>query len=49
VQAEAIVAAGQADVVLLARRLLREPYWPLRAARELGADIAWPQQYGRAK
>jgi 2,4-dienoyl-CoA reductase-like NADH-dependent reductase (Old Yellow Enzyme family) len=48
-QAEAIVAEGSADVVLLARQMLREPYWPLRAARELGAEIAWPPQYLRAK
>jgi len=48
-QAEQIVATGHADAVLLARQLLREPYWPLRAARELGADVAWPVQYARAK
>jgi 2,4-dienoyl-CoA reductase-like NADH-dependent reductase (Old Yellow Enzyme family) len=48
-QAEQIVATGQADAVLLARQLLREPYWPLRAARELGADVSWPVQYQRAK
>ena len=48
-QAEQIVATGQADAVLLARQMLREPYWPLRAARELGADASWPVQYGRAK
>ncbi|MHB8416853.1 MAG: NADH:flavin oxidoreductase/NADH oxidase [Myxococcales bacterium] len=48
-QAEAIVAKGEADAVFLARQLLREPYWPLRAARELGADVAWPKQYERAK
>ena len=36
-QADDIIAAGQADLVLLARQLLRDPYWPLRAARELGA------------
>jgi 2,4-dienoyl-CoA reductase-like NADH-dependent reductase (Old Yellow Enzyme family) len=47
-QADAIVAAGQADLVLLARQLLRDPYWPLRAARELGARPAWPLQYLRA-
>ena len=47
-QAEAIIAAGQADVVLLARELLRDPYWPLRAARTLGAKVAWPDQYLRA-
>ncbi len=48
-QAEAIVAKGEADAVFLARQLLREPYWPLRAARELGADVPWPKQYARAK
>lgn len=47
--AEAIVAAGDADVVLLARELLRDPHWPLRAARELVVDIPWPVQYERAK
>jgi hypothetical protein len=29
--------------------MLRDPYWPLRAASELGAEIAWPKQYLRAK
>lgn len=48
-QAERIVAGGDADVVLLARELLRNPYWPLHAARVLGADIPWPVQYQRAK
>ncbi|WP_242920009.1 NADH:flavin oxidoreductase/NADH oxidase [Pontibacter liquoris] len=48
-QAEHIIASGQADLVLLARELLRDPYFPLHAARELGADIAWPPQYERAK
>jgi 2,4-dienoyl-CoA reductase-like NADH-dependent reductase (Old Yellow Enzyme family) len=48
-QAEEIVASGKADVVLLARELLRDPYWPLHAAKELGADVAWPKQYERAK
>ena len=48
-QAEQIVATGQADAVLLARQLLRDPYWPLHAARQLGADVAWPVQYQRAK
>ena len=46
--AEAIVAEGKADVVLLARELLRDPYWPLHAARVLGGEIAWPDQYLRA-
>lgn len=48
-QAEHILATGQADAVLLARALLRDPYWPLRAARELRADVPWPPQYERAK
>jgi 2,4-dienoyl-CoA reductase-like NADH-dependent reductase (Old Yellow Enzyme family) len=49
-QAEAIVAGGQADVVFLARELLRDPYWPLRAARALGVEEApWPKQYLRAR
>ena len=47
-QAEQIVASGQADAVLLARELLRDPYFPMRAARELGQDVAWPAQYLRA-
>lgn len=48
-QAEEIVASGAADAVLLARRLLYDPYWPLHAADALGVEIAWPRQYGRAK
>ena len=47
-QADAIVRGGQADCVLLARELLRDPYWPLRAARELGHPTPWPVQYIRA-
>ncbi len=47
-QAEHIIATGQADVVLMARELLRDPYFPLRAARELGQEITWPAQYLRA-
>lgn len=47
-QANAIVERGQADIVLLARELLRDPYFPLRAARELGREIQWPPQYVRA-
>ena len=35
-------------MVFLARELLRDPYWPLRAARELGASVPWPAQYLRA-
>ncbi len=48
-QAEQIVATGQADVVLLAREMLRDPYWPTHAAQVLGAEHAWPVQYERAK
>ena len=47
--AEEIIASGQADAVLLARELLRNPYWPLHAARILGDDIPWPKPYARAK
>ena len=49
VQAEQIVADGSADMVLLARELLRNPRWPLEAAHELGANISWPPQYERAR
>jgi len=49
VQAEQIVATGQADVVFLGRELLRNPYWPLQAAEVLKADVDWPPQYDRAK
>ena len=47
-QAEHIVGSGQADAVLIARELLRDPYFPMRAARELGQDVTWPAQYLRA-
>jgi len=46
--AEAIVADGRADLTILARELLRDPYWPLFAARALGAEVTWPPQYQRA-
>jgi 2,4-dienoyl-CoA reductase-like NADH-dependent reductase (Old Yellow Enzyme family) len=48
-QAEAVVAGGKADLVLLAREMLRDPYWPLHAARALGAKASWPVQYLRAR
>ncbi len=48
-QAETIVATEQADAVLLAREMLRDPYWPLRAAQALGAKGPWPVQYERAR
>jgi 2,4-dienoyl-CoA reductase-like NADH-dependent reductase (Old Yellow Enzyme family) len=46
-QAEEIVASGQVDVVMMARQLLRDPYFPLRAAHELGVAVSWPSQYER--
>ncbi len=48
-QANAIVSEEQADIVLLARELLRDPYWPLHAAHALHVDVKWPAQYERAK
>ena len=48
-QAEEILQAGSADAIVMARQLLRDPYFPLHAARELGVDVAWPNQYLRAK
>jgi 2,4-dienoyl-CoA reductase-like NADH-dependent reductase (Old Yellow Enzyme family) len=47
-QADHIVRSGQADMVLLGREILRNPYWPLTAAHELGHIAAWPPQYLRA-
>jgi 2,4-dienoyl-CoA reductase-like NADH-dependent reductase (Old Yellow Enzyme family) len=47
-QADQIIRSGQADLVLLARELLRHPYWPLNAARSLRQTIEGPSQYGRA-
>jgi 2,4-dienoyl-CoA reductase-like NADH-dependent reductase (Old Yellow Enzyme family) len=52
-QAEEVLASGSADVVLLARALLRDPHWALRAAYELGVPVGdgvdWPPQYLRAR
>ena len=48
-QAEHVLRTGQADLVVLARQLLRDPYWPLRAAKELGEEASWPNQYLRAR
>ncbi|HEY7118793.1 MAG TPA: NADH:flavin oxidoreductase/NADH oxidase [Tepidisphaeraceae bacterium] len=48
-QAEQIVAQDKADALLLARAFLRNPYWPLHAAKVLEADIPWPDQYARAR
>jgi 2,4-dienoyl-CoA reductase-like NADH-dependent reductase (Old Yellow Enzyme family) len=47
-QADEIIRKGQAEIVLLAREMLRDPYWPLHAAAELGKPISWPAQYLRA-
>ncbi|SPJ15008.1 NADPH dehydrogenase [Burkholderiales bacterium] len=47
-QADHIVRTGQADMVLLGREILRNPYWPLGAAQALGHAAPWPQQYLRA-
>jgi 2,4-dienoyl-CoA reductase-like NADH-dependent reductase (Old Yellow Enzyme family) len=47
-QADQIIRSGQADVTSLAREMLRDPYWPLRAAQTLQQPIAWPVQYERA-
>ena len=47
--AEEIIRNGRADVVAMGRELLRNPYWPLQAARALGHELAWPRQYQRAK
>ncbi len=48
-EAADIIGNGQADLVFLARQFLRDPYFPLHAATQLGVDIAWPKQYERAK
>jgi 2,4-dienoyl-CoA reductase-like NADH-dependent reductase (Old Yellow Enzyme family) len=48
-QADHILRTGQADLVFLARELLRNPRWPLAAARALGVKIGWPRQYERAR
>lgn len=47
-QADSIVREGRADMVFLARQLLRDPYWPLHAAKTLGVTATWPVQYQRA-
>jgi len=47
-QADHIIRTGQADMVLIGREILRNPYWPLRAASELGQTMPWPEQYLRA-
>jgi 2,4-dienoyl-CoA reductase-like NADH-dependent reductase (Old Yellow Enzyme family) len=49
IQAEEILRQENADLVFLARELLRNPYFPLIAARELGEDVVWPVQYLRSR
>jgi 2,4-dienoyl-CoA reductase-like NADH-dependent reductase (Old Yellow Enzyme family) len=48
-QADHVIRSGQADLVLVARELLRDPYWPLRAAGRLREEAPWPKQYLRAR
>lgn len=48
-QAQTILEQEEADLIFLGRELLRDPYFPLHAAKELGVDIEWPEQYQRAK
>jgi len=48
-QADELIQNDLADIVLLARELLRDPYFPMHAAKTLGHDITWPKQYERAK
>jgi 2,4-dienoyl-CoA reductase-like NADH-dependent reductase (Old Yellow Enzyme family) len=45
--AEQIIASGQADLIIMARAMLNDPYWPLHAAKVLKAKIPWPPQYER--
>ena len=47
-QAQSIIQGGEADLVLLGRELLREPYWVLKAQEQLGAAPIWPTPYGYA-
>lgn len=49
IECESILQDGKADVILLARQMLRDPYFPLSAAKELGVQSKWPAQYERAK
>ncbi len=48
-QAEEILTSGKADLILMAREFLRNPYFPLHAAKTLGENLKWPTQYERAK
>jgi 2,4-dienoyl-CoA reductase-like NADH-dependent reductase (Old Yellow Enzyme family) len=46
--ADAIITSGDADIVLIAREMLREPYWAIKASQELGGEPPWPISYGYA-
>jgi 2,4-dienoyl-CoA reductase (NADPH2) len=46
-QANEIITSGKADIVLMAREMLREPYWTLKAGPAMGRDAEWPKQYAR--
>jgi 2,4-dienoyl-CoA reductase-like NADH-dependent reductase (Old Yellow Enzyme family) len=48
-QADQIVQNGEADAVMMAREFLRNPRWPLQAAKDLGAEVSWPNQLLRGK
>ncbi|MEO8766078.1 MAG: NADH:flavin oxidoreductase/NADH oxidase [Ginsengibacter sp.] len=48
-EAEQVLSNQQADIIIMARQLLREPYFPLHAAKQLGTEVPWPVQYERAK
>jgi 2,4-dienoyl-CoA reductase-like NADH-dependent reductase (Old Yellow Enzyme family) len=48
-QAEVILQSGEVEVVMMGRQLLRDPYFPLRAAHELGDEVSWPVQHERGK
>ncbi len=48
-QADTIIRSGQADIVLMAKQFLRDPYWPLHAAPVVHQDVSWPDQYARGK
>jgi 2,4-dienoyl-CoA reductase-like NADH-dependent reductase (Old Yellow Enzyme family) len=48
-QADDVISSGSADLVLLARAMIRDPNWPLHAAHALGVDVPWPVQHERAK
>ncbi|MDF2433433.1 MAG: hypothetical protein JWP44_3064 [Mucilaginibacter sp.] len=48
-QADEIIQEGEADLIIIAREFLRDPYFPLRAAHQLGQQVKWPVQYERAK